>query len=125
MGNEQGPDRNCPDEIDEYLSKLNGDEKQTLETLRKDIRKIIPGVKERISYKIPVFRTKRDVIGFAATKKGLSIYTMSPELIKEFKNELSLYKISGTTIHFTPENLLPFDVLEKIINFKIKENGGE
>jgi hypothetical protein len=50
---------------------------------------------------------KRDLVGFVAQKQHLSFFTMSPGLARTMRDEIERsHKLSGATIHFTPENPL-------------------
>jgi uncharacterized protein YdhG (YjbR/CyaY superfamily) len=46
---------------------------------------------------------------------------MSPQLVKEMKEELKCYKFSGATIHFSAEEPLPPSLIKKIIKERIYE----
>jgi hypothetical protein len=72
-----------PKAVDEYLASLLDDERNTLQELRKLIEATVPEVEERISHGTTViFALKRDLVGFAAQKKHLSFFTISPELAR-------------------------------------------
>jgi uncharacterized protein YdhG (YjbR/CyaY superfamily) len=114
--------RNAPEEIDEYLLKLPEHERVSLQDLRDRIKALASKVTERIGYQIPIMRINRDLVGFASQKDHLSFYTMSPGLMKRLKQELEGVKISGATIHFTADNPIPDDVLEKIIKARLEED---
>ena len=92
-----------------------------LDQLRKIIRKTIPDCTERIGYQIPIFRFKKDLVGFASQKNHCSFYTMSPNLIQEMKNELIGIKVKGTTIQFSAKAPIPEDLVVKILEFRLKE----
>jgi len=107
--------------IDEYLAQLTPNERQELQRMRDIIRSIIPEVKERISYGICVFSTKKDIVGFASQKDHLSFYTMSPPLVNTMKDDLNDVTVSGATIHFTPQKPIPTSLIRKILKERIKE----
>jgi uncharacterized protein YdhG (YjbR/CyaY superfamily) len=83
---------------------------------------------ERIAYRIPIFRLQRDLVGFSAQrnpqKRLCSFYTMSPRLIKAMKKDLQGYKVSGATIHFTPEKPLLTALVKKIVRARVQELSG-
>ena len=107
--------------IDEYLNSLPIDEKQSLQKLRDIIHSTIPDCKERIAYKICVFSINKDLVGFASQKNHLSIYTMSPSLVKKMKKELHGYNVSGATIHFTLQEPLSKSLIQMILRERYKE----
>jgi uncharacterized protein YdhG (YjbR/CyaY superfamily) len=98
-----------PDAVDEYLAGLPNDERIALEELRQLIKATAPAVQKRISYGTTViFALRRDLVGFAAQKRHLSLFTMSPELALAMTDEIEeTYKLSGATIHFSAYNRLP------------------
>jgi len=59
---------------------------------------------------------------FGAWPKHCSLYAVSKELLALHADELKNYKISGTTIHFTPEKPLPLTLIKKIIKARVKAN---
>jgi len=107
--------------VDEYLDKLPQEEKDELQRIRKIVLSTKPKIKERIAYKICVFSFKKDLVGFASQKDFLSFYTMSPKLVKEMKEELSDYKLSGATIHFSFGEPLHTSLIKKIVKARISE----
>jgi uncharacterized protein YdhG (YjbR/CyaY superfamily) len=47
---------------------------------------------------------------------------MSPTLVKAMKDELKTVKLSGATIHFSPDEKLPVALIKKIVKARMKEN---
>lgn len=115
-----------PGAVDAYLASLPTAERETLERLRRLIQGLIPGADERISYGTTViFSQPLDIVGFVSHPKHLSFFTMSPALATEMKDEISkTHKLSGATIHFSPDNPLPPKLVEKIVKARVKEIRG-
>ena len=78
----------------------------------------------KIAYKVCVYSLRRDLVGFASQKNHCSFYTMSPHLVKAMAEELKDYRVSGATIHFTPQKPLPESLLKKIIESRVEEISG-
>jgi uncharacterized protein YdhG (YjbR/CyaY superfamily) len=116
--------KNDPASVDRYLAGLPADQRQALEDLRARIRAALPDADERVSYgDAIIFSVKRDIVGFNAREKHLSFFTMSPGLARSLKDEIkATHKVSGATIHFSPEQPLPDALLEKIIQARLQEN---
>lgn len=116
--------KNDPAAVDAYLTSLPADERQVLQELRQLIKTEVPDFQERISYGTAViFAIKKDLVGFVAQKNHLSFFTMSPGLAEAMKDEIQkTHKVSGATIHFSPENPLPDQIVKKIINARILEH---
>lgn len=115
--------RHAPEEIDAYLAALPDDSRASLERLRSIIRETAPECTERVSYKIPIFRLRRDLVGISAHQNHCSLHSMSPLLMKAMADELKRVEVSGATIHFAPENPLPKELVEKIVQERMREIG--
>lgn len=115
-----------PGAVDAYLASLPGDERETLEDLRRLLEGLIPESQQRISYGTTViFANPKDVVGFVSQPKHLSFFTMSPALAGAMKDEISkTHKVSGATIHFSPANPLPPKLIAKIVAARLKELAG-
>jgi uncharacterized protein YdhG (YjbR/CyaY superfamily) len=98
-------------------------ERNTLQELRQLIEATVPEVEERISYGTTViFALRRDLVGFAAQKKHLSFFTMSPKLAGAMQEVIEeTHRLSGATIHFSPENPLPASLVTDIVQARLNE----
>jgi uncharacterized protein YdhG (YjbR/CyaY superfamily) len=116
--------KNDPDAVDEYLASLPDDKRSCLQEVRRSIKETAPKIQERISYGTAViFAKRRDLVGFVAQEKHLSFLTMSPQLAKKMRDEIkTTHKLSGATIHFSPENPLPESLVKKILQARLQED---
>jgi uncharacterized protein YdhG (YjbR/CyaY superfamily) len=112
-----------PQSVDAYLASLPDAERATLQDLRLLIKRTVPDVQERISYGTSViFAVKRDLVGFVAQENNLSFFTMSPELAKSMRDEIkATHRVSGATIHFSPDHPLSPSLVRKILRARLKE----
>ena len=110
--------------VDAYLATLPASERQALQKLRVLIKETVPKVDERISYGTAVmFSRGLDLFGFVAQRKHLSFLTASPKLAAAMKPEISkTHKVSGATIHFSPDDPLPVALVKKIARARVREN---
>ena len=115
--------RHAPEEIDAYLAKVPSDMRACLEQVRNTVRQTASECTERVSYGIPIFRLRRDLVGISAQKHHCSLHTMSPSLMKVMAEDLKDVKVSGATIHFTPADPLPGALLERIVRERMTEVG--
>ena len=122
MGNSK-PDRHAPEEVDAYLADLPEDISSALERVRSIIRATAPQCTERVSYKIPIFRLGKDLVDISAQKNHCALHTMSPLLVKMMAEDLAGVKVSGATIHFTTEEPLARELIEKIVRSRMEETG--
>ena len=116
--------KNDPQAVDTYLATLPQSERQELGRLRVLIKKTVPQVEERISYGTTVmFSLGPDLVGFVRQPKHLSFFTASPKLAQAMRNEITeTHKVSGATIHFSPDKPLPTRLVEKILRARAREN---
>ena len=112
-----------PKAVDAYLASLPDDERNTLQELRQLIEATVPELEERISYGTTViFALKRDLVGFAAQKRHLSFFTMSPQLAGAMQERIEeTHRLSGATIHFTAEKPLPAPLVKDIVRARLNE----
>jgi uncharacterized protein YdhG (YjbR/CyaY superfamily) len=107
--------------IDEYIETFPKKVQEILEKLRQTIRKSAPNAEETISYQMPTFKLKRNLVHFAAYKNHIGFYP-TPSAIEAFKNELSSYETSKGAIKFPMNKPVPFDLVRKIVEFRVSED---
>ena len=116
--------KNDPVAVDAYLATLPRAEREPLEALRTLIKDAIPNVEERVSYGTAVmFSLGRDLVGFVSQPKHLSFFMASPKLAQAMKDEITkTHKVSGATIHFSPQHPLPTGLVKRILRARVREN---
>jgi uncharacterized protein YdhG (YjbR/CyaY superfamily) len=107
--------------IDEYIKTFPKDVQGILEKMRQTIRKSAPEATEAISYQMPTFKLNGNLVHFAAFKNHIGFYP-TPSGIEAFKKELSGYKWAKGSVQFPIDKAFPFDLVEKIVKFRVKEN---
>jgi uncharacterized protein YdhG (YjbR/CyaY superfamily) len=107
--------------IDEYIASLPKEQQEVLQALRQAIREAAPEAEEAISYQMPAFKQKGVLVWFAAFKKHIGFYPKT-SAIEVFKKELSGYEVSKGTIRFPLDQPVPFDLVKKIVTYRVKEN---
>ena len=109
--------------IDAHLSGVPAEKRAVLEALRARIRAIVPDAEEVISYGIPAFRLEgKVVIGFKANANDYSIYPFAGGAADRFPEELKGRTVTSGSIHFTPDDPIPDDLLRRIIEWRIQAN---
>ncbi|MEP7355163.1 MAG: DUF1801 domain-containing protein [Acidobacteriota bacterium] len=112
-----------PATIDEYLATIPEPARTTLTKVRAVIRSVLPPeTEEVISYRIPVFKYKGMVVGFAAFKNHCSLFAMNGRVQQDFKEELKGYKTSKGTIQFPLDKPLPTALLKKLVKVRLAQN---
>jgi len=110
-----------PATIDEYIGGFPNEVQEILEEVRMTIRKAAPEAKEKISYSMPAFDQNGIVIYFAAFKKHIGLYAL-PSGHEAFREELSKYKSGKGSVQFPLNELMPLDLITRIVKFRVKEN---
>ena len=108
--------------IEEYFAGVSEDKRHALEELREAIKAAAPSAEEGFSYGLPAFRLDgRPLVAYGASKNHCSLYPMSPEVIKQNKDDLKAYETSKGTIRFSPEKPLPVSLVRKLVKARIAE----
>ncbi|MGD0646084.1 MAG: DUF1801 domain-containing protein [Candidatus Bathyarchaeia archaeon] len=107
--------------IDEYIAIFPENVQSILQKLRQTISDAAPEAKEGISYQIPVFKLKGNLVWFAAFKNHIGFYPRASAL-EAFKDKLGAYDISKGTVKFPINGPIPFDLIKEIVRFRVKEN---
>jgi len=107
--------------IDEYILKFPPETREILITLRKVIKECAPDAEEKISYQMPTFVLHGNLVHFAAFKNHIGLYP-TPSGTESFKLELAQYKGGKGSIRFPIEKPLPYELIRKIVKFRVAEN---
>lgn len=107
--------------IDEYIAGLPEETRSILQKLRTTIAKSAPDAEETINYGIPTFKLNGNLVHFAAFKNHIGFYP-TPSGIEAFKKELSVYEGAKGSIKFPLEKPLPYGLISRIVEFRVKEN---
>jgi uncharacterized protein YdhG (YjbR/CyaY superfamily) len=109
--------------VDEYIGTFAKDVQGDLEKIRQTIKKAVPEAEEVISYQLPAFEFHGMLIYFSAYKEHYSLSFPPPfTLFEVFKQELSPYEVSKTTIKILMDKPLPLDLVSEIVKYRAKEN---
>ncbi len=111
----------APQTIDQYIADFPEDIQQILQKIRATIKKAAPGAEETMKYQMPTFMLKGNLVYFAAFKKHIGFYPV-PTGIEKFKKELSVYKTAKGSVQFPLDQPMPYDLITKIVKFRVKEN---
>ena len=95
-----------------------------LHQLRELIIKTAPKAEESISYGMPTFKLNGPLVYFAAFKNHIGLYAL-PSGNVAFQEELKKYKTGRGSIQFPNDAPLPVELIEKIVRFRVRENGSE
>jgi len=107
--------------IDEYIETFEPEIQKTLIEMRNFIKNLVPEATEKISYKMPTFFLNGNLVHFAAFKDHIGFFP-APSGITAFEKELTPYRSGKGTLRFPFNNPIPWNLIKKVIKFKVKEN---
>ncbi|MBN2074128.1 MAG: DUF1801 domain-containing protein [Dehalococcoidales bacterium] len=108
-------------DVDNYIAGFPEDVREILAKLRKLIREAAPQAEEMIKYGVPTFRLNGNLVHYAAYKKHIGFYP-TPSGINAFEKDLEPYELSKSTVRFPLDKPIPYELIEKIVKFRVKEN---
>jgi uncharacterized protein YdhG (YjbR/CyaY superfamily) len=106
---------------DEYIATFPADVQKILQELRAAIKAAAPEAQEKISYQMPTFDLKGNLVHFAAFKNHIGLYP-TPSGTQAFKKELSMYQGAKGSIRFPIDQPLPLKLISRIVRFRVAEN---
>ena len=110
-----------PRSIDEYIASFPLEIQKILQEIRLTIATAAPEATEKISYGMPTFVFKGNLVYFAAFKKHIGFYS-TPSGTTEFQQEILKYKHAKGSIQFPISEPMPFDLIIQIVKFRVAEN---
>ena len=107
--------------IDEYIAGFPEKTQQLLEKVRATIRKAAPDAEEKISYGIPTFFLKGNLVHFGGFKNHIGFYP-GADGIATFSEELSAYEGAKGSVQFPIDKPMPLALITRITKFRVKQN---
>lgn len=104
--------------IDEYIAQFPGDMQLTLQRVRQTIRNAAPLAQEKISWQMPTFWQKENLVHFAVHKNHIGFYP-GADGISAFADKLSAYKTSKGAVQFPLSKPIPYDLIDEITHFRV------
>lgn len=102
-----------PKTVEAYILTQPEEVRPLLQKVRETIRSVLPDAEEKISWSMPTFRKKQNIIHFAAFKNHMGLYPGS-EAIEQFAEQLKPYKTSKGAIQFQYKEPVPFELIAEI-----------
>jgi uncharacterized protein YdhG (YjbR/CyaY superfamily) len=107
--------------VQEYVAAQPKAVRPKLEKLRHIIKAAAPKATESISYRIPAYHYHGRLVYFAAFKNHIGLYPLASG-VAAFKKELAKYDGAKGSIKFPLDEPLPFELIRRIVRFRVKEN---
>jgi uncharacterized protein YdhG (YjbR/CyaY superfamily) len=102
-----------PKTIDAYIAAQSDDVRSLLNQVRDTLRDALPFAEERISWSMPTYWYKQNIIHFAAFKKHIGLYPGN-KAVEHFSERLTEYKTSKGAVQFPYSKTLPFSLISEI-----------
>lgn len=106
--------------IDAYILSQPEIIRPILTKIRETIHSVAPYAVEKISYRMPVFRQKENLIYFAAFKNHIGIYP-GAEAVAFFAEKLTAYKTSKGAIQFSLDKPVDYNLIAEITRWRMKQ----
>lgn len=109
--------------IDEYIASCEPGIQPTLRELRNFIKELVPQATEKISWGMPTFYLNGNLVHFALHKNHIGFYPGASGIeafISDF--EKLKYKYSKGAVQFPLGRPLPWDLIQRIVEFRVNEN---
>lgn len=107
-------------EVAEHINSFPKETQEKLLALRSFLMNAVDGLEETKNYGIPTFKWKgKNFIHYAGYAKHIGLYPGAGP-IKALSEELKGYKFAKGSIQFPLNRELPFELIQKIIDLKLK-----
>lgn len=108
--------------VSQYIQNFPDEVQERLEQLRSCIMRLAPDAVESMAYNMPAYKTYgRPLVYFAAFKNHIGLYAL-PSGHATFATSLAAYKQGKGSVQFPLDQSMPFDLIEKIILYRVEEN---
>jgi uncharacterized protein YdhG (YjbR/CyaY superfamily) len=112
---------NAEGSVDGYIRSFPRSVQVKLRAMRAAIREAAPEAVEKISYGMPCFFLRGNLVYFAAFSRHIGFYPTASG-VAHFQKEISGYRSSKGAIQIPLDEPLPIDLIQKITRFRVKEN---
>lgn len=107
-----------PTSINSYIADFDITTQVLLQQIRATMQAASPEATETISYAMPTFVLKGNLVNFAGYKHHIGFYP-GAGAIAMFKDALSHYKSAKGTVQFPTVEPLPLDLIYQIVTFRV------
>jgi len=109
-------------EVGEYLSTIDGPDRDALARVIALARDVVPEAQEGTSYAMPalLYRDK-GLLATVRTKKFLSLYPYSGAVIASVHDALTGFETTSGSVHYSADHPLPDDAVRRIVEARRAE----
>lgn len=109
-------------DVDAYIARFPENVQAILQQVRQTIREAAPEASEVISYQMPAFHQKGNLVYYAAWKEHIGFYPPISDENAELKKETALYAGPKGNLQFPLDQPMPLELITRIVKQRIKEN---
>ncbi len=105
----------APSTIQEYIASQDEDIRENLLQVYQAIHEVLSEAEEKISWSMPTWYDKYNIIHFAANRKHIGLYP-GPEAVEHFADQLNANKLSYSkgSIRIPYSDHLPLELVKEI-----------
>lgn len=108
--------------VAQYLAAAPAPARRALKQLRSAIREAVPGLTERISYRIPTFDLDgRYLLYIAAFKEHAGLYPVTAAMVAKHGAQIAQYRSGRGTLRFPLDGPMPVALVKKLARTRAKE----
>lgn len=107
-------------EIENYIKKQPSPQKEILKKIQTLIKESIPSAQEEMGYGVLAFKLHKNKVYYAGFANHIGLYP-DPNTMIFFKKELKNYETSKGTIKFKTAETIPYDLIVKIVKYKLNK----
>ena len=107
--------------IDAYIASFPENVQRILQDIREAILAAAPKAEEKISYQMPTFVYKGNLIYFAAFKNHIGVFGVSGA-VEAFHEELAPFAGPKGNLQFPIDKPIPLHLIRKIVAFRVAGN---
>lgn len=105
-----------------YLAALAPAARGRMQKIRAIVRAATPGAIEHFSYGIPGFRLAgQALVWYAAFRQHISLYPMTPTLLRVHRIDVSRYETSKGTVRLPLDQPLPVPLVKRLVKARAAE----
>ena len=109
------------EQVTRYIETFPDDVRGILLQMRNLLRGCLPEATECMSYGIPTFKGRKNLVHFAAFKHHIGYYP-GAECISSFKDRLAEYRSSKGAVQFPLDHELPWSLIRDIAIYRLAQD---
>lgn len=114
------PDAPVHETIDDYIRDAPEATQSILAQIRQTIRNAAPDAQERMSWQMPTFHQRENLVHFALASGHIGLYP-GEEAIVVFSDALAAYSHSKGAVRFPLDAPIPYALIDEIVRWRVQQ----